>query len=200
MNVFEKLQLARVKLQETSIKKTGNNKFAGYTYYELGDFLPVINFICSELKITPIVTFESEYAKMIIFDAEKPDDFIEFKSPMADASLKGCHAIQNMGAVETYQRRYLYMTAFEIVEADALDGTNGKPPEKSPNRNKTCVLSQKQIQRLCTLSDKAGFTTAQVESQIGKKFNIGSIKELTKEQYEQVCNGYERLINEKEGK
>jgi hypothetical protein len=45
---------------------------------------------------------------------------------MGSAALKGCHEVQNIGAVETYQRRYLWVTAMEIVEHDALDATNGK--------------------------------------------------------------------------
>jgi len=50
---------------------------------------------------------------------------------MADAHLKGCHPIQNLGAVETYSRRYLYVTALEIVEHDALDATTGQDTPKS---------------------------------------------------------------------
>jgi hypothetical protein len=46
---------------------------------------------------------------------------IELTSPMAEAQLKGCHPIQNLGAVETYTRRYLWVVALEIVEHDALD-------------------------------------------------------------------------------
>jgi hypothetical protein len=42
---------------------------------------------------------------------------------MAEANLKGCHPIQNLGAVETYTRRYLWVTAMEIVEHDALDSS-----------------------------------------------------------------------------
>jgi hypothetical protein len=49
-------------------------------------------------------------------------------SPMSKAELKGAHPIQNLGAVETYQRRYLWMTAMEIVEHDALDSS--KPADR----------------------------------------------------------------------
>jgi regulator of sigma D len=61
---------------------------------------------------------------------------IVFTSPMSTASLKGCHEVQNLGAVETYIKRYLYQNAFEIVEADALNGThnpNEKPEPKKEN-------------------------------------------------------------------
>ena len=57
---------------------------------------------------------------------DKPDETIQFLSPMSEASLKGCHAIQNLGAVQTYLRRYLWVNALEIVEHDALDATTGK--------------------------------------------------------------------------
>jgi len=55
---------------------------------------------------------------------------------MGSAALKGCHEVQNIGAVETYQRRYLWVAALEIVEHDALDkttGKNGAEPEYSLN-------------------------------------------------------------------
>ena len=37
MNVFEKLQSVRVKLQEREIKKSGKNNYSGFTYFELAD-------------------------------------------------------------------------------------------------------------------------------------------------------------------
>jgi hypothetical protein len=49
---------------------------------------------------------------------------------MADANLKGCHPIQNLGAVETYTRRYLWVSAMEIVEHDALDSSPPVREEK----------------------------------------------------------------------
>jgi hypothetical protein len=52
---------------------------------------------------------------------------------MSSAALKGCHDVQNLGAVQTYLRRYLWTNAFEIVEHDALDATTGKEePVKKP--------------------------------------------------------------------
>jgi hypothetical protein len=51
--------------------------------------------------------------------------FIEFKCPMSSAALKGCHEVQNLGAVQTYLRRYLWTNAFEIVEHDAIDSSAG---------------------------------------------------------------------------
>lgn len=126
MNVYEKLQTCRVKLQDLEVRKTGKNDYAGYTYYELADFLPHINSMFLEHKLTSVLSFDSEVATLTIINIEKPEEQIKFTSPMAKAALKGCHDIQNLGAVETYQRRYLYTTALEIVESDALDGVQLK--------------------------------------------------------------------------
>ena len=64
---------------------------------------------------------------------------------MAEANLKGTHPIQNLGAVETYQRRYLWMTAMEIVEHDILDASTGyeEAPAK-PTQNKSAAKPVKQ--------------------------------------------------------
>ena len=59
------------------------------------------------------------------------DAKITFTSPMSSANLKGCHEVQNLGAVETYIKRYLYQNCFEIVESDVLDETMN--PAEKPN-------------------------------------------------------------------
>lgn len=130
MNVYEKLNEARIKFQNANVKKSGQNKFAGYTYYELSDILPAINKLAQELKFTCIVNFTNEIATLDFVDLEKPEDKIVFTSPMSKASLKGCHEVQNTGATETYLKRYLYQNCFEIVENDLLDSTmNPNPPQ-----------------------------------------------------------------------
>lgn len=141
MNVFEKLQKARVELQSRNIKQSGKNEFAKFTYFELGDFLPHVNVIFNELKLFSHVSFTADEATLTIVNVEKPEEKVVFASPMAEANLKGVHPIQNLGAVQTYQRRYLYMAALEISEHDTLDAAAGseKATEKraQPQRPKT---------------------------------------------------------------
>ncbi len=132
MNVYEKLNQARVDFKSKGIKQNGQNKFAGYTYFELADILPATNEICNALKATCVIRFENEMAFLDFIDCEKPEDKITFTSPMSEASLKGCHAVQNLGAVESYIKRYLYQNAFEISESgDVLDGTMN-PNDRKP--------------------------------------------------------------------
>ena len=136
MNIYEKLQEARVELQGMNLKKSGKNSFAQYDYFELADFMPHINRIMLEKKLTGFCSFTEDLASLTLVNSEKPEERIVFTSPMSKANLKGCHEVQNLGAVETYQRRYLYTTAFEIVEADLLDTLTGAPNQSlSKNEN-----------------------------------------------------------------
>jgi len=134
MNVYEKLVEARVRFQSSNVKKSGQNKFAGYSYYELADILPVINSLSKELKFAVIVYFEDDTWKLDFIDSEKVEDKITFTFPHSTAQLKGCHEVQNVGAVNTYSKRYLYQNAFEIVEADALDSTMNPNDQPLPRK------------------------------------------------------------------
>jgi len=127
--VHKKLMNARMALQSMQLKKSGHNKFAGYQYFELGDFLPQINEIFHSLGLCGVISYTKDYADLTITDVDD-GTCIVVTSPMVEANLKGAHAIQNLGAVETYQRRYLWMTAMEIVEHDALDSSAPIKEEK----------------------------------------------------------------------
>lgn len=131
MSIFEKLIKARLQFQSMGVKKSGKNSYAGYTYYELSDIIPAINKIADELKFCCIVNFKSDLATLDFCDLEK-DERITFTSPMSSASLKGGQEVQNLGAVETYIKRYLYQNCFEIVEGDVLDSTLN--PAETPNK------------------------------------------------------------------
>ena len=127
--VHKKLMNARMALQSMALKKSGHNKFAGYQYFELGDFLPQINEIFHSQGLCGVISYTKEYADLTITDVDDGTHIV-ISSPMVEANLKGAHAIQNLGAVETYQRRYLWMTAMEIVEHDALDSSAPIKEEK----------------------------------------------------------------------
>lgn len=129
MNTYQKLNLARHKFHQQKLKKSGFNKFAGYSYFELSDFLvPALN-IFYEVGLCTNISFSKEYANMEIINIDAPDEYpITIGSPMGSAALKGCHEVQNIGAVETYQTRYLFVQALCIVEHDILDATTGQTP------------------------------------------------------------------------
>ena len=82
------------------------------------------------MKFCCVINFTNDLATLDFCDLEK-DEKVTFTSPMSSASLKGCHEVQNLGAVETYIKRYLYQNCFEIVEGDALDSTMNPADEKA---------------------------------------------------------------------
>lgn len=126
MNVYQKLNMAREEFHQQKLKKSGLNKFAGYQYFELGDFIIPAMQIFKQVGLTAFISFGKEIAEMRIVNNEKVDEIIFITSPMSTAALKGCHEVQNLGAVQTYLRRYLWVAALEIVEHDALDATTGR--------------------------------------------------------------------------
>ena len=130
MNVLKKLIDSRVALQHKSLNKSGHNKFAGYKYFELADFLPTVQQIFQEKGLVDVISFTETLATMIVFDTEDGSS-VSFTSPMGSANLKGCHEVQNIGAVESYQRRYLYTAALAIVENDVLDAVTGDDKPKA---------------------------------------------------------------------
>ena len=120
MSVHKKLMQARVMLQSVEMKKSGKNSFQGYSYFELGDFIPHIQTIFNEVGLCGVVSFNTEYAQLCITDVND-GTVIVITSPMAEANLKGAQPIQLMGSIQTYQRRYLWMAAMELTEHDSID-------------------------------------------------------------------------------
>ena len=154
MGVHKKLMDARILLQQAPLKKSGHNKFAGYSYFELGDFLPTINQIFAKVGLCGVVSFDKELATLTITDTEDSTE-IKLTSPMAEANLKGCHPIQNLGAVETYTRRYLWVSAMEIVEHDALDSSAPLKEDKviiSPTQGAQDNIPPEELQYLQELA------------------------------------------------
>lgn len=121
MNIYEKMNNVKEWILKANLKKSGKNAFAKYEYYELSDFLPTIVKLCKENKLFTQIIFTEETAILNILNAEKPDEVLVYSSPMKSLELKGCNEVQALWWVQTYQRRYLYMNAFDIVESDMFD-------------------------------------------------------------------------------
>ena len=157
MNVYQKLNAARQKFHSIELKKSGHNKFANYRYFELGDFIIPALGIFQEVGLTGIISFGKETADLRIINNEKPDEVIIIESPMSSAALKGCHEVQNLGAVQTYLRRYLWVAALEIVEHDAIDSAPAKEPVKdkiviTPSQGIADTLPAEEMQYLQELA------------------------------------------------
>jgi hypothetical protein len=148
----------------------------------LGDFVVPALKIFKEVGLTSVIWYETELATMAIINTDKPDEKILITTPMSQASLKGCHPVQNLGAVQTYIRRYLWTAALEIVEHDALDATTGKSepePIRETKEQKTsegAVISNEPPQVAVKPADQKLF----VDNMIEMGDSCESQKELTR--------------------
>lgn len=149
-NIYQKLQECRCELQKMNLKKSGQNKFAGFNYYELGDFIPQVNELFCTHGLFSNFSIENEQAKLTIYNSDKSEESIEFTSPIADANIKGCTPVQSLGGVHTYLKRYLYMNALEIVESDLFDSKTGdmEIPETETTNKTTKTATPNQIKVL----------------------------------------------------
>lgn len=201
MNIFEKLALARADFKASGVKQSGNNKFAGYTYFELADILPKTTELEKKYKMLSVVSYGNETATLTLYNAEAPDEKIVFESPMSKAELKGCHPVQNLGAVETYVRRYLYLAAYEIVETEALDRTQGKPDTvterpQTPTQPKPQSQPQTPTQpQQTTHSDLTLEQALKISFKNGKSAGV-PFSELKDHQLEWVGTNYHNIYGE----
>ena len=142
LNVFQRLNLARVKFLSTPVKKSGRNKFAGFDYFELDDIIPVAQPILVNYGLCFHITFLYDHATALLRNVDDPEDFIEFQTPIVelDTRAKGMNSNQALGAVETYARRRLWMSMLELVEQDINDAISGSDkivPAKEAISSKT---------------------------------------------------------------
>ena len=181
-NIYSKMQKARCEFQEKPLKKSGHNKFAGYRYFELGDFLPTINALLEKHNLCSNISFDNEMATLTIVNAENTDEKLVFTSPMSEANLKSCHAVQNLGAVQTYLRRYLWVNAFEIVESDGLDAITGKDEHKGTSKTKANVNAAKIVK----LIESKYVNEIAVQQHVKSAYGVDSYDKLNDKQAKEL--------------
>lgn len=129
----------RNELQNSKVKKSGKNSYAGFDYYELADFLPKLNELMLKEEVNDIFTIENEEAKLILLKGEERQEykmpFRIYETPLTNKGVPMMQDIQYLGALNTYYKRYLYLNAFGITDGeviDSIDNNNLKVEEKQP--------------------------------------------------------------------
>lgn len=184
-NIYEKVQKIKSDLLKENLKKTGLNKFSNFSYFELADFLPQIIKLCNEKQVCTFVSFDNEMAKLIAVNSEKIDEKIEISSPMRELELKGCNLIQALGGVETYSRRYLYMSLFDITENDMFNSTNGQKETEIKKE-----LPEKLVEEITLATD---------EKQLTKIFNSNKFNGDLNKQFLQLLSNKKKELKELKG-
>mgnify|MGYP001028239562 CR=1 FL=1 len=207
-SIYQKLAEARVELQNQNIKKTGENRYSNFMYYELSDLLPPINKICAEYGILTTFKIETkdntEEAVLTVFNSHS-DKNIEFRSPTAEAFIGkkrdgtgGADPIQNLGGKITYMRRYMLMIAFEIVETDIVDSKKQMVPKKPTQAPNAKPASESQRKMYFAIAKSAGYV-GEVAKKIAKKaFNLDSFTDISFEQCNKMINTMQNRIKKNE--
>jgi hypothetical protein len=162
--VYAKLQKCRVELQNMELKKSGHNKFQGYKYFELRDFLPAINTLFDVYGLCYSLQFDRDMANMFVVDVDTGSS-IKFCCPMEPAVLKGCQPVQNLGGSLTYISRYLLCLALAVSESDIVDAS--EPLKEKKTISATDGAKDALDARLAALVDK-------LSSHIQAQFDAGN--------------------------
>ena len=193
-NIYTKLQKLRKDFHNADLKKSGENKYAGFKYLELHDFLPLTVSLLEKYNMTTIMSTSNEGASLVLINADNPTETITFFIPDAECELKSTTPIQSLGAKITYQKRYLYQQLTDASVPDVLDPLVGKDkPQAIPTVS--YKLSDKQINRLLGKAKNAKKTEDDVKSIMKNKLNKNSYDELNKEEYERICTYLDNLAS-----
>ena len=153
MNLNQAIIKSRVELQDSTIKKTGKNKHAGFSYFELKDFLPTLNVIMSNNDLNDRYTIEDGNATLYIIKGEESNKysmpFTMFDTPLANSGKKMMQDIQYLGALNTYYKRYLYLNAFGITDGEIIEGidNNDIPQQTDEELQMAAIRTQALIDK-----------------------------------------------------
>ena len=177
-SVMKKLQKSRVDWQSKPRKKSGFNKFQNFKYFVLKDILPTVNEIFNKNGLYSQYNLTKDYAELIITDSST-GDYLTYRIPVQKLDNP---TMQNIGAINTYSKRYLYMNALEIEEdEDELDSQDLDKPVKKESKEE---LIKK-------ISEALGETKLNTWLKTSKKEKI---EDFTVEELSKVWNSYSKNI------
>ena len=175
-SVMKKLQKSRVDWQSKPRKKSGFNKFQNFKYFVLKDILPTVNEIFNKNGLYSQYNLTKDYAELIITDSST-GDYLIYKIPVQKLDNP---TMQNIGAINTYSKRYLYMNALEIEEDE--DELDSQDLDKPVNKESKEELIKK-------ISEALGEAKLNTWLKTSKKEKI---EDFTVEELSKVWNSYSK--------
>ena len=195
MNVYEKLMTVQTKLRAP---KSQYNSFGRYSYRSCEDILEALKPLLAKVGAIVNVTDEIKLigdryyveATASFIDTETGERMIAKASAREAEAKKGMDDSQVTGSVSSYARKYALNGLFAIDDNKDADSTNTHSKELKPNMTPTGV-TEAQLKRLYTIGNKAGIKKEVVEGTVRKIFNCDP-KDMTKEQYDNICERLEK--------
>lgn len=191
MNLNESIMKIRVELQNAGLKKSGKNKFAGFDYFELADFLPKLNELMLEEKMNDRFYIKENLATLELQKGGEINTytmpFVLFETPKNRREdrdtgevyeVKSMQDIQYLGALNTYYKRYLYLNAFGITDGEVIDSMDNNKMTGTKKEKKATESQLKLINRL----------DLEIKNKIMDKYKINKIEELNIKQASEIIS------------
>ena len=195
MNVYEKLMTVQTKLRAP---KGQYNSFGKYSYRSCEDILEALKPLLGEVGAIVNVTDEIKLigdryyveATASFIDTETGERMIAKASAREAETKKGMDDSQVTGSVSSYARKYALNGLFAIDDNKDADSTNTHGKEIKPNMT-PAGITEAQLKRLFAIGNKAGVKKEVVEGTVRKIFGCEP-KDMTKEQYDNICERLEK--------
>ena len=195
MEIYKKLMGIQTKLKAP---KSQRNSFGNYNYRSCEDILEAVKPLLDEFKVAltikdEIVLIGERYyikATATLIDIDTGDTTETSAYARESAEKRGMDSSQVTGATSSYARKYALNGLFAIDDNKDADATNthGKDTIKV---NMTPALSEAQLKRLYAIGNKAGIKKEVLDSTVKKSFGCEP-KDMTKEQYQNICERLEK--------
>ena len=181
--------------------------YAEYKYFTSEDIIPKVQELARKYNLTTLFDFNEvatltiidndtmSFVKEATFDIDISMAKVVFTSPMATQAMpKGGTEVQNLGAVQTYLRRYLYMLLLDLVEVDEVEETSGQPD--TPTK-KTATEKKASVKAAATKKSNVPATPKQREA--AKDNVIDKDGEASATQIKSIKNGLKKLRDKDAG-
>lgn len=205
----------RVKLQNAKLKKSGKNKFAGFEYFELADFLPKLNELMLDEKVNDRFYIKDNYATLELRKGNEINiytmPFVLFDTPlnfkkdkngnfMKDSNgnyleVKSMQDIQYLGALNTYYKRYLYLNAFGITDGeiiDSMDNSELEDSKKVPKTKEELKIQKSQIEII------SKYYKGENLEKLLKNNNLKKLEDMSLVKASEICKELNKKLEEKE--
>jgi len=200
-NVYEKLMKVQTELKAP---KNQRNNFGNYNYRSCEDILEGVKPLLASTKSLITISDNIEmigdriYVKAIaaFIDIEKGEKVEVSAFARESESKKGMDSSQVTGSTSSYARKYalnglLCIDDTKDTDTDEVHKIGNK--DVGDKKEVKGTLTEKQIKRLYVIAKNAGYNVEVIKTHVKKKFGLDHIHELSKKQYDIMCEGYEKI-------
>lgn len=192
MSIYTKLMNVQ---NELKVPKNNTNTFGNYKFRNAEDILEALKPLLKKYNATVIITDDvvttgdRYYIKATVkfIDTETGETIETSALAREEENKKGMDSSQITGSTSSYARKYALNGLFAIDDTKDSDTTN-KHLKDEP------TLSDAQIKRLYTISNKAGYSADKVKNMVKQKYNK-EIKQMNRSEYDNVTEGLQRIAD-----